>query len=95
MASGPITSWKIEGEKVETVAVFLGFKITVDSDCSQEIKRHLLFGRKSMTNLGSILKIRDITFPTNVCTVKAMFFPVIMYGELEHKESSTPKNRCF
>ena len=75
--------------------IFLVSKITADGDCSHEIKRKLHLGRKSMTNLGSILKIRDITFPTNICTVKAMFFPVIMYGELEHKESSTPKNRCF
>ena len=77
MASSPITSWQINGGKVETVAgsIFLGSKITADGDCSHEIKKHLLLGRKVMTNLGSILKSRDITLPTNVCLVKAMFFP--------------------
>ena len=82
MASGPITLWQIDGETVETMAnfIFLGSKITVDSDCSREIKRHLLLGRKVMTNLGSILKSRDITLPTNVHLVKAMVFPVVMYG---------------
>ena len=82
MASGPIASWQIDGEIVETVAnfIFLGSKITVDSDCSHEIKRHLLLGRKAMTNLDSILKSRDITLPTKVCLVKAMVFPVVMYG---------------
>ena len=82
MASGPITSWKIDGETVETVAVFifLGSKITADGDCSHEIKRLLLLGRKVMTNLGSVLKSRDITFPTKVCLVKAMVSPVVMYG---------------
>ena len=82
MASGPITSWKIVGETVETVSdfIFLGSKITADGDCSHEIKRHLLLGRKVMTNLDSILKSRDITLPTKVCLVKAMFFPVVMYG---------------
>ena len=82
MASGPITSWKIDGEKVETVAdfMFLGFKITADGDCSHEIKRHLLLGRKVMTNLYSILKSRNITLPTKVRLVKAMVFPVVMYG---------------
>ena len=82
MASGPITSWQIAGETVETVVdfIFRGSKITVDSDCSHEIKRCLLLGRKAMTNLDSILKSRDITFPTKVCLVKAMAFPVVMYG---------------
>ena len=82
MASGPITSWQIEGEKVEAVTYFilLGCKITVDGDCSHEIKRHLLLGRKAMTNLDSILKSRDITLLTKVHTVKAMVFPVVMYG---------------
>ena len=82
MASGPITSWKIEGETVETVSdfIFLGSKITADGDCSHKIKRHLLLGRKVMTNLDSILKIRDITLPTKVRLVKAMVFPVVMYG---------------
>ena len=82
MASGPITSWQIDGETVEIVAVFifLESKITADSDCSHEIKRHLLLGRKVMTNLDSILKSRDITLPTKVCLVKAMVFPVVMYG---------------
>ena len=82
MASGPITSWQIDGETVETVAdfIFLGSKITADGDCSQEIKRRLLLGRKVMTNLDSILKSRGITLPTKVCLVKAMVFPVVMYG---------------
>ena len=82
MASGPITSWQIDGETVEIVAdfIFLGSKITVDGDCSHEIKRHLLLGRKVMTNLDSILKSKDITLPTKVCLVKAMVFPVFMYG---------------
>ena len=82
MASGPITSWQIDGETVETVAdlIFLGSKITADGDCSHEIKRHLLLGRKAMTKLDSILKSRDITLPTKVCVVKAMVFPVVMYG---------------
>ena len=82
MASGPITSWEIDGETVETVTdfIFLGSKITADGDFSHEIKRHLLLGRKVMTNLDSILKSRDITLPTKVCPVKAMVFPVIMYG---------------
>ena len=81
MASGPITSWQIDGETVETVSnfIFLGSKITAD-DCSREIKRRLLFGRKVMTNLDSILKSRDITLPTKVHLVKAMVFPVVMYG---------------
>ena len=82
MASGPITSWQIDGETVETVAefIFLGSKITVDGDCSHEIKRRLLLGRKAMTNLDSILKSRDITLPTKVHLFKVMVFPVVMYG---------------
>ena len=82
MASGPITSWQIVGETAETVTdfIFLGSKITADGDCSHEIKRCLLFGRKIMTNLDSILKSRDITLPTKVCLVKTMVFPVVMYG---------------
>ena len=82
MAPGPITSWQIDGETVETVTdfVLLGSKITADADCSHEIKRCLLLGRKVMTNLNSILKSRDITLPTKVCLVKAMVFPVVMYG---------------
>ena len=82
MASGPITSWQIDGETVETVSdfIFLGSKITADGDCSHEIKRHLLFGRKVMANLDSILKRRDVTMPTKVHLVKAMVFPVVMYG---------------
>ena len=79
MASGPITSWEIDGETVADF-IFLGSKITADSDCSHEIKRCLLFGRKVMTNLDSILKSRDITLPTKLCLVKAMVFPVVMYG---------------
>ena len=82
MASGPITSWQIDGETVEIVSDFLfwGSKITADGDCSHEIKRRLLLGRKVMTNLHSIFKSRDITLPTKVCLVKAMVFPVVMYG---------------
>ena len=82
MASGPITSWEINGETVETVSDFIlgGSKITADGNCSHEIKRHLLLGRKVMTNLDSILKSRDITLPTKGCLVKAMVFPVVMYG---------------
>ena len=80
MASGPITSWQIDGETVEKVTDFLGSKITADSDCSHEIKRHLLLGRKVMTNLDSILKSRDIILPIKVHLVKAMVFPVVMYG---------------
>ena len=89
MASGPITSWQIDGETEETVAdfIFLCSKITADGDCSHEIKRCLPLARKVMTNLGSILKSRDITLPTKVCLVKAMVFPVIMYG----RESWTVK----
>ena len=95
MTSGPITSWEIDGETVEIVSDFIlgGSKISADGDCSQEIKRCLLFGRKVMTNLDSILKSRDITLPTKVCLVKAMVFPVVMYGceswtvkKAEHKE---------
>ena len=82
MASGPITSWEIDGETVETVSEFIlgGSKITADGDCSHEIKRHLLLGKKVITNLDSIFKSRDITLPTKVCLVKAMVFPVVMYG---------------
>ena len=82
MASGPITSWQIDGETVETMSdfIFLGIKITADDDCSHEIKRRLLLGRKVMTNLDSIFKSRDITSPTKVCLVKTMVFPVVMYG---------------
>ena len=82
MASGPITSWQIDGETVETVSdfIFLGSKITADGECSHEIKTHLLLGRKVMTNLDNILKSRDITLPTKVHLVKAMVFPVVMYG---------------
>ena len=82
MASGPSTSWQIDRETVETVSDFIlvGSKITADGDCSHEIKRRLLLGRKVMTNLDSILKIRDITLPTNVCLVKAMLFPGVIYG---------------
>ena len=81
MASGLITSWQIDGEKMETVTdfIFLGSKITADGDCSHEIERHLLLGRKAMTNLDSMLKSRDITLPTKVYLVKAMVFPVVMY----------------
>ena len=82
MASGPITSWQIDGETVETVTDFIlgGSKIIADGDCSHEIERHLLLGRNAVTNLDSILKSRDITLPTKVCLVKAMVFPVVMYG---------------
>ena len=98
MASGPITSWQIDGETVETVSDFIfgGSKITADGDCSHEIKRGLLLGRKVMTNLDSILKSRDITFPTKVHIVKAMVFPLVMYvWELDCEESWAPKNWCF
>ena len=90
MASGPITSWEIDGETVDTVSdfIFLGSKITADGGSSHEIKRHLLLGRKVMTNLDSIFKSRDITLPTKVCVVKAMVFPVVMHG----CESWTVKN---
>ena len=82
MASGPITSWELDGETVETVSdvIFLGSKITADGDCSHEIKRRLLLGRKVMTNPDSILKSKDMTLPTKVCLVEAMLFPVVMYG---------------
>jgi len=82
VAPGPVTSWQIDGETMETVTDFivLGSKITADGNCSHEIKRHLLLGRKAMTNLNSILKSRDITLLTKVCLVKAMVFPVVMYG---------------
>ena len=82
MASSPITSWQIDGETMETVKDLIlgGFKITADGDCSHEIKRRLLLGRKAMTNLDSILKSRDITLATKVCLVKAMVFPVVIYG---------------
>ena len=92
MASSPITSWQIDGETV-ALFTFLGSKMTADGDCSHEIKRCLLLGRKVMTNLDSILKSRDITLPKKVHLVKAMVFPVVMYGyELDYKESRTPKN---
>ena len=89
MASGPITSWEIDGETVEMVSGFIlgGSKITADGECSHEIKRHLLLGRKVMTNPDSILKSRDVTLPTKVCLVKAMVFPIVMYG----RESWTVK----
>ena len=92
MASGPITSWQIDGETMETVRdfIFLGSKITTDGDCSHEIKRHLFLGRKSMTNLDSILKSRDITLPTKVRLVKAIVFPLVMYG----CESCSIKAEC-
>ena len=90
MSSGPITSWQIDQEAVETMTdfLFLGSKITADGDCSHEVKRHLLLGRNAMINLDSILKSRDSTLPRKVCLVKAMAFPVVMYGcELDQKES--------
>ena len=98
MASGPITSWQIDGKTMETVAnfIFLDSKITVDGDCSHEIKRCLLLGRKVMTNLDSILKSRAITLPTNVHIVKAMVFPLVMYGceswTIKKAEPKRPKN---
>ena len=96
MASGPIISWQIDRETMETVADFIfgGSKITADSDCSHKIKRHLLLGRKAMTNIDSIFKSRDITLPTKVCIFKAMVFPVVMYGceEMTYKEGLAPKN---
>ena len=94
MASGPITSWQIDGETVETMAdfIFLGSKITADGNCSHEIKRHLLLGRKVMTNLDSIYKSRDITLPTNVHIVKAMVFPVVMYECESWTIKRVPKN---
>ena len=104
MAFGPITSWQIDGETVETVAdfIFLGSKITADGDCSHEMKRHLLLGRKVMTNLDSILKIRDIILPTKVHLVKAMVFPVVIYGweswtikKAEHRRFDTFEPWCW
>ena len=98
MAFGPITSWQIDGETVETVAdfIFLGSKITADADCSHEIKRYLLLGREAMTNLDRILRSRDVTLPTKVCRVKAMVFPIVMYGhDSWTKESWVLKNWCF
>ena len=98
MASSPITSWQIEWEKMETVADFIlfGSKITVDSDCSHEIQRWLLLGRKAMTNLDSTLKSKDITFPTKLWIIKAMVFPIVMYGwDVDHKEGWVLKNWCF
>ena len=104
MASGPITSWQIDGETVETVTnyIFLGFKITADGDCSHEIKRRLLLGRKVMTNLNSILKSGDITLPTKVRLVKAMVFPVVMYGceswtikKAEHRRTDAFELWCW
>ena len=104
MASGPITSWEIDGETVETVSNFFGggSKITTDGDCSHEIKRQLLLGRKVMTNLDSIFKSRDITLPTKVCLVKAMVFPVFMYGceswtvkKAEHQRIDTFELWCW
>ena len=98
MASGLITSWQIDGETVETVRDFIlgGSKITADGDCSHEIKRRLLLGKKVMTNLDSILKSRHFTLPRKTHLVKAMFFPLAMYvWELDYKESWTPKNWCF
>ena len=99
MASGPITSWQTDGETVETVADFIlgGSKITADGDCSHKIKRRLLFGRKVITNLDSILKSRHITLPTKFCLVKAMAFPVVMYGceSWTIKKAEHYKNWCF
>ena len=99
MASGPITSWEIDGETVETVSdlIFFCSKITADVDCSHEIRRPLLLGRKVMTNLDSILKNRDITLPTNVCLVKDMVFPVVMYGceRWTVKKTEGQKNNAF
>ena len=104
MASSPITSWQIDGETMETVRdfIFLGSKITADGDCSHEIKRRLLLGRKAMTNLGCILKSRDIILPIKVCLVKAMPFPVVMYGceswtikKAEHRRSDAFELWCW
>ena len=100
MASGPITSWQIDGETMKTVTdfIFLCSKITANGDCSHEIKRHLFPGRKAMSNLDSILKSRDIILPTKVRLVKAMVFPVAMYGwmwQFDYKESWVPDNWCF
>ena len=99
MASGPITSWEIDGETLETVSdfIFWGSKITADGDCSHEIKRRLLLGRKVITNLDRILKSRDITLPTKVHLVKAMVFPVVMYGceSWTVKKAECQKTDCF
>ena len=104
MVSGPITSWQIEGEKIETVTdfIFLCSKITVDGDCSHEIKRHLFLGRKAMTNLNSILKSRDIILLTKVCIAKAMVFGVVMYGcesltlkKVQHQRTDAFKLWCW
>ena len=104
MAPGPITSWQTDGETMETVTdfIFLGSKITEGGDCNHEIKRHLLLGRKVMTNLDSIFKSRDITLPTNVHLVKAMVFPVVMYGceswtvkKAEHRRIDAFELRCW
>ena len=104
MASGPITSWEIDEETVKTVAdfIFLGSKITAYGDCSHEIKRHSLLGRKVMTNLDSILKSRDITLPTKICLVKAMVFPMVMYGceswtikKAEHRRTDAFELWCW
>ena len=97
MASSPITSWEIDGETVETVAdvIFLGSRITADGDCRHEIKRRLLLGRKVMTNLDSIFKSRDITLPAKVCLVKAMVFPVVMYGCESWTVKKAERQRCF
>ena len=102
MASGPITSGQIDGETMETVTIFLGFRITADGDCSQEIKRPLLLGRKVMTNLDSIFKSRDITLSAKVCLVKTMVFPVVMYGceswtikKAEHQRIEAFELRCW
>ena len=104
MASDPITPWQIDGETVETVTdfIFLGSKITMNGDCSHEIKRHLFLGRKAMTNLDSVLKSRDITLPAKVCLVKAMIFPVAMYGcegwtikKAEHQRTDAFEPWCW
>jgi len=104
MASGPITSWQIDGEKMETVSefIFIGTKITANGECSHEIKRCLLLGRKVMTNLDSILQSRDITLPTKICLVKSMIFPVVMYGceswtikKAEHRSIDAFGVRCW
>ena len=98
MASSPITSWQVDGETMETVTdfIFLGSKISEDGECNHEIKRHLLLGRKAMTNLDSTLKSKDITLPTKVRLIKAMVFPVVIgMWELYYKESWAPKNWCF
>ena len=104
MASGPITSWEIDGETVETVSdfLFLGSKITADGDCSREIQRYLLLGRKAMTNLDSIIKSRDNTLSAKICLVKAMVFPVVMYGceswaikKVEHRRAEDFELWCW